>query len=81
MTESAQINTLLNFVDPDMMIRLGLVLALIIYTIFALFIIRQASLMTQVLHTRFSPVFKTFALLHFFVSLVVLLAVLMLSLP
>lgn len=81
MTEAIQINTLLNFVDPEAMIRLGLVLALIIYTLFALIIIRQATLMTQVLHTRFSPVFKTFAILHFFISLVVLLAVLLLSLP
>ena len=80
MTEAVQINTLLNFVDPDFMIRLGLVSALIIYTIFALFIIRQASLMTQVLHTRFSPLFKSFAVVHFFVSLVVLLVVLMLAL-
>ncbi len=79
MTEAVQINTLFNFLDADMMIRLGLILALIIYTIFAAFIIRQASLMTQVLHTRFSPVFKTFAIFHFLISLLALIVVLMLS--
>ena len=81
MTEAVQIDNLFSFLDADMLIRLGLVLALTIYTIFALFIIRQATLMAQVLHTRFSPIFKTFALFHFLVSLLVLIVVLLLSMP
>lgn len=79
MTEPLKIEDLFNIINADLLIRIGLVVALVLYTIFALLIVRQASLMAQVLHTRFSPLFKSFAVLHLILSLLVLIAVLLLS--
>ena len=69
MTENPKIEDFLSLVEADLLIRIGLVAALVLYTIFAIFIVRQATLMGQVLHTRFSPFFKTLAYIHFIVSL------------
>jgi hypothetical protein len=79
MEQSPEVTNLLNLINADLLVRIGLVAALVFYTIFAIFIVRQASLMAQVLHTRLSPLFKTFAYLHLILSLVVLLAVLILA--
>ncbi len=44
--------------------KIGILIILFLYAIFALIIVRQVNLMTQTLHTRVSPIVSAFALLH-----------------
>ncbi len=54
---------ILNFAVWDLT-RVGLLTFLGLYLIFALLVVRQVQLLTSVLGTNFSPLFKTVALLH-----------------
>ena len=56
-------NYILNFAVWDLT-KVGLLGFLGLYVIFALLVIRQVQLLTSVLGTNFSPLFKTAALLH-----------------
>lgn len=70
---TANVDSLINFLNFGPLLRIGLILILVIYVIFAFFIIRQVVLMGQVLHTKVAPAFKTVAYLHFIASLLVLI--------
>lgn len=44
--------------------KIGILLILFLYAIFALIIVRQVNLMTQTLHTKVSPIVSAAALIH-----------------
>lgn len=79
--ETFNFNNLISFFTVGSAFRIGMILVLLIYVVFAFFIIRQTTLMDQVLHTKISPTFKAFAYLHFIASLLVLITSLMLLTP
>lgn len=54
---------ILNFAVWDLT-KVGLLTFLGLYLIFSLLVVRQVQLLTSVLGTNFSPLFKTVALLH-----------------
>ena len=54
---------ILNFAVWDLT-KVGLLAFLGLYVIFALLVVRQVQLLTSVLGTNFSPLFKVMALLH-----------------
>ena len=54
---------ILNFAVWDLT-KIGLLTFLGLYLIFSLLVVRQVQLLTSVLGTNFSPLFKTVALLH-----------------
>jgi len=54
---------ILNFAVWDLA-KGGLLVFLGLYIIFSLLVVRQVQLLTSVLGTNFSPLFKTVALLH-----------------
>jgi len=54
---------ILNFAVWDLT-KIGLLVFLGLYLIFALLVVRQVQLLTSVLGTNFSPLFKTVAMLH-----------------
>lgn len=56
-------NYILNFAIWDLT-KVGLLVFLGLYLVFALLVVRQVQLLTSVLGTNFSPLFKTVALLH-----------------
>ena len=56
-------NYILNFAVWDLT-KGGLLVFLGLYIIFTLLVVRQVQLLTSVLGTNFSPLFKTVALLH-----------------
>jgi len=56
-------NYILNFAVWDLT-KVGLLIFLGLYLIFSLLVVRQVQLLTSVLGTNFSPLFKTVALLH-----------------
>lgn len=72
------IDSVLTLINFEVLISIGLITALLMYVVFALLVVRQASLMSQVLHTRLSPQFKFFAYLHLIFSLIVFIVSLML---
>ncbi len=61
---------ILNFAVWDLT-KVGLLALLGVYLIFALLVVRQVQLLTSVLGTNFSPLFKTVALLHVVLALAV----------
>ncbi len=61
---------ILNFAVWDLT-KVGLLVFLGLYVIFALLVVRQVQLLTSVLGTNFSPLFKTVALLHVVLAVVV----------
>ena len=56
-------NYILNFAVWDLT-KVGLLTFLGLYLIFSLLVVRQVQLLTSVLGTNFSPLFKKVALLH-----------------
>ena len=54
---------ILNFAVWDLT-KVGLLVFLGLYLIFALLVVRQVQLLTSVLGTNFSPLFRTVAMLH-----------------
>jgi len=56
-------NYILNFAVWDLT-KVGLLTFLGLYVVFSLLVVRQVQLLTSVLGTNFSPLFKTTALLH-----------------
>ncbi len=65
-------NYILNFAVWDLT-KVGLLTFLGLYVIFALLVVRQVQLLTSVLGTHFSPLFRTVALLHVLLALGVFL--------
>lgn len=65
-------NYILNFAVWDLT-KVGLLLFLILYLIFALLVVRQVGLLNSVLGTNFSPLFRIVAFLHVLLALGVLL--------
>lgn len=65
-------NYILNFAVWDLT-KVGLLVFLGLYLIFALLVVRQVQLLTSVLGTNFSPLFRAVALLHVLLALVVFL--------
>ena len=63
---------ILNFAVWDLT-KVGLLAFLGLYLIFSLLVVRQVQLLTSVLGTNFSPLFKTVALLHVVLALGVFL--------
>ncbi|MBI4036549.1 hypothetical protein HY386_01550 [Candidatus Daviesbacteria bacterium] len=57
-------NNLLEIIMSLEIVKLAILLILAFYAIFALLIIRQVSLMSQVLITNISPIFKAVAIIH-----------------
>lgn len=60
-------------INFDLLIKIGLVVFLIGYNIFAFLVVKQVNLMTGVLGTNLSPVLKAFALLHLLAAVIILL--------
>jgi len=76
LTELTQL--LLSFF-PFGFIKIGVLLLILIYLVFAAIIVRQDDLMSRVVEIPFSPLLRLVAALHFFaVILLFLLAVLLL---
>lgn len=65
-------NYILNFAIWDLT-KVGLLIFLVLYLIFALLVVRQISLLNSVLGTNFSPLFRTVAFLHVLLALGILL--------
>ena len=63
-------NYILNFAVWDLT-KVVLLVFLGLYLLFALLVVRQVQLLTSVLGTNFSPLFKTVALLHVILALAV----------
>jgi len=63
-------NYILNFAIWDVT-KIGLLTFLGLYLIFSLLVVRQVQLLTSVLGTNFSPLFKKVALLHVVLALAV----------
>lgn len=51
--------------------KVGLLVFLFLYLIFSLLVVRQVQLLTSVLGTHFSPLFRTVSFLHILLALVV----------
>ncbi len=69
-------NYIINFAVWDVT-KIGLLVFLGLYFIFSLLVVRQVQLLTSVLGTNFSPLFKTVALLHVVLAVGVFLFALM----
>lgn len=65
-------NYILNFAVWDLT-KGGLLIFLFFYLIFALLVVRQVGLLTSVLGTHFSPLFRMVAFLHVWLVVVALL--------
>jgi len=65
-------NYILRFAIWDLT-KVGLLLFLVLYLIFALLVVRQINLLNSVLGTTLSPLFRAVAFLHVLLALSVLL--------
>lgn len=63
---------ILNFALWDA-VKVGLLAFLFLYFIFALLVVRQVQLLTSVLGTHFSPLFRMVAFLHVWLAVAALL--------
>lgn len=71
-------SSILGVINVASLFKIGLIAFLVLYSLFAFFIIRQSVLMSLVLHTKFSGNFKKVAYGHLIASLLVLIIVLVL---
>lgn len=65
-------NYILSFAIWDLT-KIGLLVFLFLYLIFALLVVRQVGLLTSVLGTHFSPLFRTVGFLHVLLAVVAFL--------
>lgn len=77
MDPSFWLNIILSFF-PWGLLKLGIIILVLMYVIFAAVIVRQENLMAKVVEIPFSPILHVVALVHFFVSLIALVLVLVL---
>lgn len=59
--------------DLWFIVKLLFLFALLLYVVFATVVVRQVYLMTKTLHTSFDFVVRSFAWLHLFVALAVII--------